>query len=115
MKQICHLNDIEDGQARAFPHPQRESNSIFIVRCADQAWGYLNMCPHMGVEMEFQKDKFMSFDNTHIQCSMHGALFDITTGVCNWGPCCGQSLVKINIKITNNHVYFIEDEEANAI
>jgi nitrite reductase/ring-hydroxylating ferredoxin subunit len=103
MKEICQLNEIDDGQAKAFPHPTLEKRTIFIVRQGQQAWAYLNMCPHMGVEMEFQENKFMSFDGTQIQCAMHGALFDISTGFCSWGPCSGQSLVSIEI-VNNNGI-----------
>jgi len=109
MQHICQLSDIDDGQAKAFEHPTLPNRTIFIVRQNQQAWAYLNMCPHMGVEMEFQKNKFMSFDGTQIQCAMHGALFDIATGFCSWGPCSGQSLMGIEIENQNGVLFFKQD------
>jgi len=115
MKEICQLSDIGNGQAKAFEHPFREQRTFFIVRQDDQAWAYLNMCPHMGVAMEFQQDKFISYDGTQIQCAMHGALFNISTGFCSWGPCKNQSLIPIDIKISNGIIYFIEDDFADGL
>jgi len=105
MHKICNLIEIEDGKAKSFEHPFKENRSIIITRLGDKVWGYLNMCPHMGVELQFQNDKFMSFDGSQLQCSMHGALFEPATGYCTWGPCSGQSLISIPLVIENEKIY----------
>ncbi len=115
MKKICQLGDIEDGQARSFAIPDKPERTLLVVRRGQQAWAYLNMCPHMGVELEFSPDKFISFDGTQIQCAMHGALFEFTTGYCSWGPCQGRSLVKVNIHIKDGAVFYLLGAEENEI
>lgn len=40
-----------------------------------------------------------------LQCSLHGALFDPTNGVCVRGPCIGKKLEQVNIVIENGVVY----------
>ncbi len=115
MEEICQINQIENGQAKAFELPDKPGRTFLIVRQGEQAWAYLNMCPHMGIEMEFQKDKFMSFDGSQIQCAMHGALFDISTGFCSWGPCSGRSLNRIEIEIHNGIIYYSGDDGNHAV
>ncbi|HFB66462.1 MAG TPA: Rieske (2Fe-2S) protein [Aeromonadales bacterium] len=114
MKKICQLSEIEDGQAHAYPHPEKENRSVIVARMGNEAFAFLNMCPHMGVELQFQENKFMSFDGSQIQCAMHGALFDIPSGYCNWGPCSGQSLIPISIIVEGDMVYF-NAETANPL
>lgn len=109
MHALCKLDEIEDGNARAFDHPLKEDRSIIITRLGDKCWGFLNMCPHMGIELQFQNDKFMSFDGSQLQCSMHGALFDITSGYCTWGPCSGQSLVGIPLVLEKGTIFLPEN------
>ncbi len=106
MQKICQLSEIADGQAQAYPHPENETKTILIARLGDNAFAYLNMCPHMGVELQFQENKFMSFDGSQIQCAMHGALFEVSSGRCDWGPCVGQSLHAIPVTVNNGTVFF---------
>ncbi len=105
MKKICQLSEIEDGQAHAYPHPEKNKRSILIARMGNEAFAFLNMCPHMGVELQFQDNKFMSFDGSQIQCAMHGALFDLPSGYCNWGPCSGRSLIPVAIEIKEGEIF----------
>ena len=35
---------------------------------------------------------------------MHGALFDPLTGHCVWGPCAGDSLVALTVKLVDKKI-----------
>jgi nitrite reductase/ring-hydroxylating ferredoxin subunit len=106
MTALCHLNDIPDWEARAFPY--RDDRTVIVTRRGLNVYAYINRCPHAGVALEWQENRFMSLDGTRLQCSTHGALFEIDTGYCTWGPCQGRSLSKVAIRIENGIVYLDE-------
>ena len=62
-------------------------------------YAYKNLCPHLQVELEFLENQFLDQDQEYIQCSTHGALFNVETGECISGPCLGESLQKIAIQV----------------
>ncbi|MAZ66871.1 MAG: hypothetical protein CMF25_07150 [Kangiellaceae bacterium] len=100
---LISLDDIPDGQAKAFTI---DTVNIFVFRNGNQAYGYINQCPHMGIPLEWGNDDFMSRDGDYLQCSMHGALFEPKTGVCIWGPCNGEQLSTIELSVENGEVFW---------
>lgn len=79
----------------------------FILRFDGELYAYLNHCPHLGVPLNWQPDSFMSLEETHIQCSTHGALFNPDDGLCVSGPCRGQSLTQLNIETDNDDSVYL--------
>lgn len=101
---LCHMNDLEDGNARGFDPFQQGRDSIFVVRRGSEVFGYRNACPHRGYEgtsMAWRKDRFLNKTGTRIVCGAHGAQFDIHSGECLAGPCPGQSLEAISLTLTS--------------
>lgn len=101
---ICKINEIEEGAAKAF---SVNDLSIFAVKKAGEIYVYLNQCPHLSVELEWQEDQFLDPDGTLIQCSTHGALFLIESGQCISGPCAGDKLTQLTIHVNNDDVFLI--------
>jgi len=99
--QLCQLHELENPGAKAF---EIGETSIFIVRQDDQAYAYINSCPHRGIRLEWQPDQFLDTEKQYIQCSTHGALFTLDTGKCIVGPCNGQSLQPIECRIDQGQV-----------
>ena len=66
---------------------------------------YLNVCPHLGIELNWMPGRFMDSDNLFIQCSTHGALFDIANGLCIAGPCKGRALAPIPAHVRGGDVF----------
>ncbi|MEX2366782.1 MAG: Rieske 2Fe-2S domain-containing protein, partial [Pseudohongiellaceae bacterium] len=83
---------------------------VFAVKEYGRIYVYLNRCPHLGVPLEWQKDKFLDRDAKLIQCSTHGALFVRSTGECLQGPCRGEFLWQIT-SCTEDGMVLIEDQE----
>ncbi len=73
---------------------------VIIFRQGTEIYAYQNTCPHTGVNLDWMPDQFLDISGKLIQCSTHGALFQITDGYCISGPCAGQNLraLKLNIK-----------------
>jgi len=107
MDQIpCQLGDIVDGDARAFDSVDRRLNptGLFVVHRGTQAYCYVNDCPHLHITLDFVPGRFMNKDAGLIQCSNHGARFEIENGKCVWGPCRGDALTSLPIEIVNGTV-----------
>lgn len=78
-----------------------EGHSIFVVNKDGNYFAYLNRCPHLGVELNWNEHVFLDVEKVFVQCSTHGALFNIDNGLCVAGPCLGQSLQRIALSNDN--------------
>lgn len=87
------LGAIADGKARNFVLQMRAGRFHgFVVRRGDQAHGYVDRCPHMGLLLARSLDDYLTPSGALIACGWHGALFEVETGACVGGPCVGQPL-----------------------
>ncbi|MGC8120107.1 Rieske (2Fe-2S) protein [Marinobacter sp. VGCF2001] len=75
---------------------------VFLDGNAPRA--YLNVCPHLGIELNWMPGRFMDSDNLFIQCSTHGALFKPGTGECIAGPCQGDSLTALDVRLRGSDI-----------
>lgn len=100
---LCRLAEIEDGEARGFTLGSgSEALELLVVREGERAYCYVNSCPHIGSPLEWNPDDFMSPDGSHIMCHTHGALFCIKDGRCISGPCTGDRLTAMPIRIESD-------------
>jgi nitrite reductase/ring-hydroxylating ferredoxin subunit len=119
---ICSMNDIPSQKARGFHLMRVEEDgtkrpwSIIVVRWGRQVFGYLNKCPHDGVNLDWERNQFLDPNGIRLMCGKHGALFELGTGMCVEGPCKGHSLVPVALALLDNDicvtgVTLVEDEE----
>jgi len=87
-RRLCDFDALGDGEAKGFDTDDLDLPDIFLVRRGDE--------------------RFLTRDGSRIQCSNHGARFEIKNGKCNFGPCMGQSLTAIPITIEDG-VVWLED------
>ncbi len=104
MTKLCRLDELEENQCREF-HAGDEEESFFLVRRHDKIYAYRNRCPHTGVSLNWQPDQFLDFEDHHIQCCVHGALFRVEDGLCLRGPCAGQSLTPVAIDVREGEIF----------
>lgn len=102
MIELCNLNTIEEDGSKGF---QVNELAVFAIRKQQEVYLYLNSCPHLGIELEWEEDRFLDSEAMHIQCSTHGALFVIETGLCVAGPCLREKLTPIPCTVRDNIVY----------
>ena len=103
---ICALDTLQEKQSFGFRAPNVEG---FVVIKDKNVFGYRNVCPHIGMNLEFQEHRFLDADHAFIQCSMHGALFEIENGLCVHGPCLNQALAPLRIQVEDEKIFFIQD------
>jgi nitrite reductase/ring-hydroxylating ferredoxin subunit len=107
---ICRLDDLEPQGARGFAigsgdWPLRG----FVVRVNSEVHGFINRCPHAGHPLNLRPHRFLTADGTLILCSSHGALFEKATGFCIAGPCAGQRLRLVPLKVESGFVMLADD------
>ena len=106
---LCSISDLAENTARGFSVDNKDNcQEIFIVRKNNQVYGYMNHCPHTGVNLDWQPDQFLDLDGKYIQCSTHGAIFRIEDGICIYGPCAGKSLTPVSLLQEHNIIKLIQ-------
>ncbi len=110
--ELCSIDEIPLDSSRGFSaHETGSTVDVFVIHQDDQFYGYINSCPHTGAPLEWMPHQFLSLDATEIQCALHGARFTIDKGRCVMGPCVGQSLTSIPLKIKNDHITWLRDSQ----
>lgn len=92
MIRLCASDELPEGHSRGF---SAAGLALLAVRRDGQAYLYRNRCPHRGIALEWQPDRFLDTSGSLIQCATHGALFLIESGECVAGPCAGDQLQAI--------------------
>ncbi|TAL94409.1 MAG: Rieske (2Fe-2S) protein, partial [Rhodanobacter sp.] len=96
---LCPLEHIPDGGATAVVAMLVDGEeSVILLRQGEHVSGYLNICPHAGNRLDYAPGKFLLKNDTLI-CAVHGAVFQQADGLCTGGPCCGQHLRSVSIRV----------------
>lgn len=85
-----------------------ETNEIkpaFVIRYDGVAYGYLNQCAHVAMELDWQAGHFFDLDKQYLMCATHAAMYEPQTGACVAGPCVGKRLLAIEVKEENGCIY----------
>ena len=76
----------------------------FLVNDNGSFHAYVNRCRHMTTPLDFIRDQFLSEDRRHLMCYTHGALYEFATGFCIAGPCKGESLYRLPVRIDRGEI-----------
>ncbi len=101
MISLIKTDEIEEGTSKGI---ELNNLYLFAVKQDDQIFLYWNRCPHIGTPLEWEEDRFLDADGALIQCSTHGALFQIEDGLCLAGPCKGKHLQAIPFLLENGMI-----------
>jgi nitrite reductase/ring-hydroxylating ferredoxin subunit len=97
---LCELNALPQPGARGFDLQGRGTDDLFIIRCGDLLRAYRNSCPHWpGASLPWRRDAYLDGNAEHIVCHGHGARFTLENGLCVRGPCEGQALEAVPLRI----------------
>ena len=105
MISLLAIDGIEEGTSKGI---EVSGAYLFAVKKDDQLVLYYNRCPHLGTPLEWEEDRFLDADGALIQCSTHGALFQIEDGYCLVGPCKGKSLHAMPFEIEGGMIMIDE-------
>ena len=64
----------------------------------------MNSCPHIGLPLEPVPDRFLDRKREMIVCAAHGARFRVEDGECVSGPCIGEALESVQVRLVDGEV-----------
>ncbi|WP_135081564.1 Rieske 2Fe-2S domain-containing protein [Terasakiella sp. SH-1] len=103
---LCGYNDIDEEDSKEFFLKKEDQQiSIIAVKKDGVISVFVNNCPHLGVPLNLEPDRFLDMEKNFILCSTHGALFKIDDGECVHGPCQGQNLPRVASEIRGEEVF----------
>ncbi|MBN8895953.1 MAG: Rieske 2Fe-2S domain-containing protein [Rhodanobacter sp.] len=101
---VCALEQVPDGGATAVDAMLADGEeSLILLRRGEQVNGYLNICPHAGNRLDYAPGKFL-LKNASLICAVHGAVFNQADGLCTGGPCRGQSLRAVPLRVVDGFI-----------
>jgi nitrite reductase/ring-hydroxylating ferredoxin subunit len=86
----------------------------FAIRFRGLVHAYVNRCPHLGVELDWQPGEFFEPGGLYLVCSTHGALFEPSTGLCVAGPCPGARLERLSVEERDGKIFILEHSRTPA-
>jgi nitrite reductase/ring-hydroxylating ferredoxin subunit len=107
---VCAVRDIANRRCKGFHLARRDADDnempwhILIVRWDRKLFGYVNVCPHQSVNLDWEREQFLDPSGTRLICGKHGALFDVTTGECVAGPCPNARLEPVRLCVMDGDV-----------
>ncbi|MCU7872228.1 MAG: Rieske (2Fe-2S) protein [Candidatus Thiodiazotropha sp. (ex Lucinoma borealis)] len=108
---VCEFTSLANPGSQGFTLEHNGGTiEIFVVRRGEAVYAYQNQCPHTGVNLEWLTDQFLDLSNSYIQCATHGALFRLEDGFCLRGPCAGEYLESIEVKLEAGQVMIFLNE-----
>ncbi|GGK13045.1 Rieske (2Fe-2S) protein [Luteimonas terricola] len=104
---LLALDDLPPGGfAEGEAEVDGSAESIIVHRDgagAVRAW--LNVCPHAGRRLDWAPGRFLVSKEGLLVCAVHGASFETVGGVCEAGPCRGESLRAVAVDVRDGAVW----------
>ncbi len=112
---ICDLPDMRDRDSRGFSVTTSQGVvDLFLVQRDGAIHAYLNQCPHTGGPLDWVPDRFLDLDRVYIQCATHDARFRIEDGLCVAGPCSGDRLKPVEIRVDEGQILMRDAPETGG-
>jgi nitrite reductase/ring-hydroxylating ferredoxin subunit len=108
---ICAAEALAEGGAGVRFALNREARlpvNGFAIRFDGKVHAYVNRCPHLGVELDWQEGEFFEGTGLYLVCSTHGALFEPSSGFCFAGPCRGATLEKLDVEEREGRIILLK-------
>lgn len=104
----AHIDELWPDVVRIVPLPRdecgRPREALVVLDDYGAVRAYLNVCQHIAIPLDGGSREFFDPTGTHLRCGTHGALYRREDGFCVVGPCAGESLVALPIRIDGEGV-----------
>lgn len=102
---LARADRLVDGQpAEAEAVIDGAPESLILVRTGERVDAFLNVCPHAGRRLDWAPGKFLLSRDGHLVCAAHGASFALPSGECVAGPCRGDALRRVAVRVDDGDV-----------
>lgn len=107
---ICSAHQLIDGGSgvRFTINVGGKPQPAFVIRFGGKAHAFINFCPHLGTELDWQPGEFFDFSGLYLICATHGALFMPDSGYCTAGPCKGRRLGRVPVAERDGTIFLTE-------
>jgi len=86
-----------------------EEQEAILVGLDGGVAGWLNHCQHF-THIRLDKGSGAQMRDDEIVCTNHGAMFEVDTGRCTFGPCEGAYLGVIEVTVEDGAVYLTDPD-----
>ena len=102
---LLSLESIPEGAlAEVEVRLGEDAESLILYRQAGAVRAWLNVCPHAGRRLDWAPGQFLKSREGLLVCAVHGASFELIGGECVAGPCRGQSLQPVAVRVLEGEV-----------
>lgn len=102
---VATTDEVTHGETKKFLLRCRgERVEGFLVGFEGGIYGYVNRCRHISLSLDWVDNQFFTEDRRYLMCANHGAMYEPTSGECQWGPCFGAFLQKVPLKISGRKI-----------
>jgi nitrite reductase/ring-hydroxylating ferredoxin subunit len=102
---VARLADLPEGGFLAVDaRIDGESEPLILHRDAEGVRAWLNICPHAGRRLDWAPGRFLLSKDHHLVCAVHGATFELRQGECIAGPCRGDALRAVAVRVEGDDV-----------
>ena len=102
---IAQLDSLPEDEPVAFDaEVEGAQESLILLRRGDEVRAWLNICPHAGRRLDWSPGKFLRSKDGLLVCAAHGASFELVEGGCVAGPCRGQALRSVSLRVEDGEV-----------
>ena len=110
---LARLADIDDGGfAEADVEIDAECVSLILHRDGHSVRAWRNVCPHAGRRLDWSPGRFLKSKDGLLVCAVHGASFETVEGVCVAGPCRGERLQTVAVRVVDDIVVLADADVA---
>ena len=104
-ERLCAVGDVPDEGALGLDASiDGQVEALLLLRRGEEVRAFHNVCPHAGRRLDWAPNRFITNECTVI-CAAHGATFRVPDGLCTAGPCRGQSLREVPLRLDGGAVY----------
>jgi nitrite reductase/ring-hydroxylating ferredoxin subunit len=104
MERLGLTPEIPEGKGIVMPYA---AGNLLVLRVAGRLHAYEDLCPHMAVSLLWPPADFLSPDGQFILCANHRAAFRAADGVCVFGPCHGERLIRREVRIEDGALWLL--------
>ncbi len=111
LKFVCSVEELKQVKYREVDILFKQTATTAIVFNFNQtAYAYVNHCMHMQRPLNCQQNDVFDESGKLLRCSMHGFVFEPTTGECLSPVCFGQKLQALKLTEIDNQLFFIDKQ-----
>lgn len=102
---LCKTAEIGENGMEVRVGTASNMHYIMLFRHAGVIRAWFNTCPHRGLPMNCGPGQFLLSRDNLLICAQHGARFELDTGQCVHGPCRGERLRAVEIRLEEDAVW----------